>query len=130
MGTRFRRVLAGATLAATLLFSLCAFSVSANRALVYPSGRVLVQGVPVTNVTTVFIGDHVVTSVGATAAIIVNGKTTVIPSNSHFTFGDGTPIEDGEAGTTFFQAKDGPNKCPTGHGNNGHDCRPISPARP
>jgi hypothetical protein len=64
-----------------MFWSLYGYSTSRERALVYPSGRVLVGGLAVSGVTTVFPGDRLVTAPGATAALVSKGITTVIPSN-------------------------------------------------
>ncbi len=82
-------------------------------------------------VTALFPGDHVATAPGATAAIVSQGSTTIVPPNSHFVFGAVTSIEpDHRAAVEFFSSKRGPKKCPPGHGGNEHDCGPISPSKP
>ncbi len=131
MRNNLTTALNGMALAALLVFSLSAHSAPAKRAVVYPSGRVWVDGKAVKTVTTLFPGDQIATARGATAAIVSQGSTTIIPSNSHFVFGEAATIKSEHAAAAeFFNSTRGPKKCPPGHGGNGHDCRPISPSRP
>ena len=131
MRNNLTTALNGMALAALLVFSVSAHSAPAKRALVYPSGRVYVNGKAVKIVTALFPGDRVATAAGATAAIVSQCSTTVIPSNSHFVFGEAASIKSEHAAAAeFFNSKRGPRKCPPGHGGNGHDCRPISPSSP
>ncbi len=62
MRNNLTTALNGMALAALLVFSLSAHSAPAKRALVYPSGRVSVDGKAVKTVTTLFPGDQVATA--------------------------------------------------------------------